>query len=118
MNPTDLLPLISVMTVGTTAGIVAKYSIGLEASMAVPGLVTGFMCIGYAVGLSLLYYVAILHNLLTWGLPAASQKPALVILVGPVGQFATALCGSSAAAEGAYSRAERLRRCWRWGLGC
>jgi tellurite resistance protein TehA-like permease len=99
LSPVILLPLISVMTLGTTGGIVANYSVGLTPKMGVPVIVVGFMCIGYALFLALLYYAFLLHKLLAVGLPPPAQIPALVILVGPVGQFATAVQVLSTAAS-------------------
>ncbi|KAG9186953.1 hypothetical protein G6011_10061 [Alternaria panax] len=86
-----LLPLISVMTLGTTGGLIANYSVRLSASMAVPVIVTGYMCTGYAFFLALLYYAFIAHKLIAADLPPPMQIPSLVITVGPVGQFATAI---------------------------
>jgi tellurite resistance protein TehA-like permease len=87
------------MTLGTTGGIVTNYSIGLTASMGVPVIVVGFMCIGYALFLALLYYAFLLHKLLAVGLPPPAKIPSLVIMVGPVGQFATAIQVLSTAAN-------------------
>lgn len=99
LSPTILLPLISVMTLGTTGGLIANYSVGLSASMAVPIIVTGYMCIGYAFFLALLYYAFIAHKLIAVGLPPPMKIPSLVITVGPVGQFATAIQTLSSAAS-------------------
>ena len=99
LSPAILLPLISVMTLGTTGGLITNYSVGLGASMAVPVIVTGYMCIGYAFFLSLLYYAFIAHKLIAVGLPPPMKIPSLVITVGPVGQFATAIQVLSTAAS-------------------
>jgi tellurite resistance protein TehA-like permease len=99
MSPAIFLPLISIMTLGTTGGIVTNYSVGLTASMAVPVIVVGYMAIGYALFLSLLYYAYIAHKLIAVGLPAPAKIPALVITVGPMGQFATAIQVLSTAAN-------------------
>jgi tellurite resistance protein TehA-like permease len=99
VSPVILLPLISVMTLGTTGGIVTSYSVGLTPSMAVPVIVVGYMCIGYALFLALLYYAFLLHKLLAVGLPPPAKIPSLVIMVGPVGQFATAVQVLSTAAN-------------------
>jgi tellurite resistance protein TehA-like permease len=99
MSPSALLPLISVMTLGTTAGIVTRYGVGITPAMAVPVIVVGYMCIGYALFLSLIYYVLLATTLFTSGLPAPAKIPALVIAVGPMGQFATAIQVLSTAAS-------------------
>jgi tellurite resistance protein TehA-like permease len=99
LSPAVLLPLISVMTLGTTGGIVTNYSVGLSAEMGVPIIVTGFVAIGYALFLSFMYYAFLLHKLLAIGLPPPAGIPALVITVGPMGQFATAIQVLSRAAS-------------------
>jgi tellurite resistance protein TehA-like permease len=99
LSPAIFLPLISVMTLGTTAGIVTNYSVGMTASMAVPVIVVAYMAIGYALFLSLLYYAYIAHKLIAVGLPPPAKIPALVITVGPMGQFATAVQVLSTAAS-------------------
>jgi tellurite resistance protein TehA-like permease len=105
LSPSILLPLISVMTLGTTGGLVTNYSVGLSPSLGVPIIVTGYMCIGYALFLSLLYYAFLLHKLIAVGLPPPAKIPALVITVGPVGQFATAVqvLSTSANTRGMFS---------------
>ncbi|KAF2033789.1 C4-dicarboxylate transporter/malic acid transport protein [Setomelanomma holmii] len=99
LTPAIFLPLISVMTLGTTAGIVTNYSVGISASMAIPVIVVGYMAIGYAFFLSLMYYAYIAHKLIAVGLPEPGKIPTLVITVGPMGQFATAIQVLSTAAS-------------------
>jgi tellurite resistance protein TehA-like permease len=99
LTPAVFLPLISVMTLGTTGGIITNYSVGISASMAVPVIVVGYVAIGYAFFLSLMYYAYIMHKLIAVGLPAPAKIPALVITVGPMGQFATAIQVLSTAAS-------------------
>jgi tellurite resistance protein TehA-like permease len=99
LSPVILVPLISVLTLSTTAGLVANYSVGLSASMAVPIIVTGYMCVGYAFFLSLLYYTLIANKLIAVGLPPPMKIPSLVFTVGPAGQFATAIQVLSTAAS-------------------
>ncbi|KAH6461449.1 hypothetical protein HBI59_060400 [Parastagonospora nodorum] len=114
LSPVIFLPLISIMTLGTTAGIVTNYSAGISPSMAVPVIVVGYMAIGYAFFLSLLYYTYIAHKLIAVGVPAPAKIPALVITVGPMGQFATAIQVLSTAASsrglfGAYNQGTWLK---------
>lgn len=109
LSPAIFLPLISVMTLGTTAGVITRYSAGMTPSMAIPIIVVGYMAIGYAFFLSLLYYVYLTHKLLAVGLPPPAKLPSLVITVGPMGQFATAIQLLSTAANtrglfGGYNR--------------
>lgn len=99
ISPVIFLPLISVMTLGTTGGIVTNYSIDMTTRLAVPVIVTGYMAIGYAFFLALMYYVLMTHRLIVHGLPEPAKIPALMILVGPLGQFATAIQVLSTAAS-------------------
>jgi tellurite resistance protein TehA-like permease len=57
------------------------------------------MCIGYALFLAILYYAFLMHKLVAVGLPPPAKIPSLVITVGPVGQFATAIQVLSTAAN-------------------
>lgn len=86
------------MTLGTTAGTVTNYSVGISAAMAVP-VIVGYIAIGYAFFLSLLYYAYAAHKLIAVGIPAPAKIPTLVITVGPLGQFATAIQVLSTAAS-------------------
>jgi hypothetical protein len=109
VSPAVFLPLISVMTLGTTGGIVVNYATGISAAMAVPVIVVGYMAIGYGFFLALLYYAFLAHRLVAVGLPVPAKIPALMIAVGPMGQFATAIQELSTAANtrglfGAYDR--------------
>jgi tellurite resistance protein TehA-like permease len=99
VSPTVFLPLISVMTLGTTGGIITRYSVGITPGMAIPMIVVGYMCIGYALFLSLIYYVLLATTLFTSGFPAPAKIPGLMIAVGPMGQFATAIQILSTAAS-------------------
>lgn len=99
LSPAVFLPLISVMTLGTTGGVVTRYAVGLSAGAAVPIIVVGYMAIGYAVILSLLYYAYLAHKLIAVGMPPPAKLPSLVIAVGPMGQFATAIQVLSSAAS-------------------
>ncbi|KAF2856146.1 hypothetical protein T440DRAFT_99275 [Plenodomus tracheiphilus IPT5] len=99
MTPAIFLPLISVMTLGTTGGIICNYGVGMTPALAVPIIVVAYMAIGYALFLSLMYYTFLAHKLLAVGLPAPGKVPALVITVGPMGQFATAIQVLSTAAS-------------------
>ncbi|KAJ9618651.1 hypothetical protein H2203_008853 [Taxawa tesnikishii (nom. ined.)] len=89
--PAIFLPLISVMTAGTTGGIVVNYSYHISARMAVPVIIVSYMCIGYALFLSIMFYSVYLHRLMTEGPPQFAKTPTMIITVGPLGQFATAI---------------------------
>lgn len=109
ISPAIFLPLISVMTLGSTGGIITRYSEGITPGMAIPIIAVAYMAIGYAFFLSLIYYAFVVHKLLATGLPPPAKIPALMILVGPMGQFATAIQVLSSAAStnglfGSYDR--------------
>jgi tellurite resistance protein TehA-like permease len=91
LSPAMFLPIISIMTLGTTGGIIANYSAGITATMAVPIIIVSLLAIGYALFLSILYYAVLVHHLLSSGPPPPAKIPSLVITVGPLGQFATAI---------------------------
>jgi tellurite resistance protein TehA-like permease len=99
ITPSIFLPLISVMTLGTTGGIVCRYGVGMSARIAVPLFVMGYMAIGYAFGLSLVYYAFLAHKLMAVGVPEKSMIPTLVITVGSLGQLATTVQMLSTAAS-------------------
>ena len=99
LSPAIFLPLISVMTLGTTGGIVVNYSVGMSARLAIPVIVVCYLCIGYAFFLSLLYYAIYAHRLIAVGPPMKAKLPSLVVTVGPLGQFATAIQVVSTAAN-------------------
>ncbi|KAF2632129.1 hypothetical protein BU25DRAFT_445259 [Macroventuria anomochaeta] len=99
LSPAIFLPLIAVMTLGTTGGIVARYSVGMSARLAIPIIVTSYMAIGYAFFLSLLYYAIYAHRLLAVGPPMKGKLPSLCVTIGPLGQFATAIQLLSTAAN-------------------
>jgi tellurite resistance protein TehA-like permease len=99
LSPAIFLPLISVMTLGTTGGIVVNYSVGMSARLAIPIIVVSYLCIGYAFFLALLYYAIYAHRLVAVGPPEMAKLPAMVITIGPLGQFATAIQVVSTAAN-------------------
>lgn len=109
LSPAIFLPLIAVMTLGTTGGIVTRYSVGMSARLAIPIIITSYMAIGYAFFLSLLYYAIYTHRLLAVGPPMKAKLPSLCVTIGPLGQFATAIQLLSTAANtrglfGSYNR--------------
>ena len=99
LSPVIFLPLIAVMTLGTTGGIVTRYSVGMSARLAIPIIVTSYMVIGYAFFLALLYYAIYIHRLLAVGPPMKAKLPSLCVTIGPMGQFATAIQLLSTAAN-------------------
>jgi tellurite resistance protein TehA-like permease len=76
-----------------------NYSVGMSASLAIPIIVVSYLCIGYAFFLALLYYAIYAHRLIAVGPPEMAKLPAMVITIGPLGQFATAIQVVSTAAN-------------------
>lgn len=99
ISPVVFLPLIGVMTLGSTGGIITNYSVDMSATLAIPIIVVGYIVIGYALFLSLMYYAFLAHKLLAVGIPVPAKVPTLVVAVGPMGQFATAIQVLSTAAS-------------------
>ena len=91
LSPSAFLPAISMKTPGTTSDIVANYSVGISAAMAVHVIVTEHIVIRFEFFRALMYCAFFLHKLLAVGLPPLAKVPALVIIVVPMGQFATAI---------------------------
>lgn len=93
------------MTQGTTGGLIVNYSVGITSAEAIPIIVVSYMLIGYAFCLAILYYAMYLHRLLAVGPPQEPKIPSLVILIGPCGQFATAiqLLGTAAYTRGHFA---------------
>lgn len=94
------------MTLGSTGGIITRYSVSISAGTAIPIIVVAYMAIGYAFFLSLIYYAFIAHKLIVTGLPPPAKIPAMMIMVGPMGQFATAIqvLGAAANSRGLFGR--------------
>ena len=105
LSPAIFLPLIAVMTQATTGGLIVNYSAGISSAEAIPIIIVSYMLIGYALCLAVLYYAMYLHRLLAVGPPQQPKIPSLVILVGPCGQFATAvqLLGTAAYTRGHFA---------------
>lgn len=135
LSPAVFLPLIAVITLGKTGGIVTRYSVGLSARLTIPINLTSYMAIGSAFSFSMLYYAIYIHRLLAVGPPMRAKLPSLCITVGPLGPFATAIQLLSTAVNsrvlfGSYNRgtwltassassvsaASELIHCWLLGL--
>ncbi|KAI9809427.1 MAG: hypothetical protein M1827_006863 [Pycnora praestabilis] len=85
------LPIIGLMTSASIGGLLINYSYDVSPRLAVPVIVVGYLCNGYAIFLTLIMYAIYLHGLLIGGWPAPAKAPSLYLLIGPMGQSATAL---------------------------
>lgn len=79
-------------------------SFGIEPRLSVPVIIVSFLLLGRAFFLALLYYAVFLHRLMAEGHSAGPRMATIVMTVGPLGQFATAiqLLGTVASEEGAF----------------
>lgn len=105
ISPVVFIPLIAVMTAGTTGGIMVNYSSGITPRLAVPVIIVSFLCLGYAFFLAQMLYSIYLHRLLTEGPAMGPLMASLVVTVGPLGQFATGiqLMGSAASGKNMFA---------------
>jgi tellurite resistance protein TehA-like permease len=91
LSPAVFFPLIGTITQGTVGGLLVNYSYGLSATLAIPVVVVSFMLIGYSFFLAIMYYTMYINRLLAVGIPANAKIPSMVVTIGPIGQFATAM---------------------------
>lgn len=105
LPPLLLIPAVGVATVSTIGGLVSSYAAGISARMAVPVIIFAFFTAGIALFMATFLYTLLLHGLLTAGWPAPEQSPLMFILVGPMGQTASAfqLLGSAASTYGRFA---------------
>ncbi|KAK5069925.1 hypothetical protein LTR64_007893 [Lithohypha guttulata] len=91
LPPMILLPIVSIATTATTGGLIACYSAGISARMAVPVIIVSFLYVGIGMFMATFLYTLLLHKLLTTGFPAPMQIASMFLFVGPMGQSAAAL---------------------------
>ncbi|KAF2666420.1 hypothetical protein BT63DRAFT_482177 [Microthyrium microscopicum] len=92
------LPAVGTTTVGLVGGIIANYSYGASARLAVPVVLVSYLLEGFGWWLAILIYPVFLGELWSKGLPIPFRMPTLMMLVGPAGQTAAALNVLSSAA--------------------
>ncbi|RDW75958.1 hypothetical protein BP5796_06779 [Coleophoma crateriformis] len=98
-TPALMLPAVGVATAASTGGVMINYSSGITATLQVPVIIVGYLLLGQGLFLSLVLYTIFLLRLFTEGFVAAEKMPSLILLLGPVGQGATALLVLSSAAD-------------------
>ena len=91
LPPLILIPTMGIATIGTTGGLIAIYSAGISARMAVPVIIVSFLMIGLSVFTASFLYTLLLYQLFTNGWPAPATTPAMFVTAGPLGQSAAAL---------------------------
>jgi len=91
LPPLVFVPVMGIATIATTGGLIADYSTGISARLAVPIIIFGYMMIGLAVFMFTFLAVLVLHRLLSQGWPAPEKTAAMFTWAGPFGQSAAAL---------------------------
>lgn len=99
LPPLILIPAMGIATLATTGGLIATYSSGISARMAVPIIIFSFLMVGLAVFMATFLYTLLLYQLFTNGWPAPATTPAMFVTAGPFGQSAAALQLLSSAAN-------------------
>jgi tellurite resistance protein TehA-like permease len=90
--PTALfIPAVGTATVATSGGLITMYAYNLSARLSVPVIIVSYLVVGQGIFLALLVYAFFTHRLMVTGWPQAPKIPSLALLVGPMGQSATAL---------------------------
>ena len=90
--PTALfIPAVGTATVATSGGLITMYAYNIAARLSVPVLILSYILVGQGIFLAVMIYTIFTHRLMTKGWPEAPKIPSLALLVGPMGQSATAL---------------------------
>lgn len=93
-----ILPAVATSTAAAEGGLICIYAHALSSRLAVPVIITSFMLLGIGVFIGLLIYGLFLIRLLTTDWFDGIKRPTLMLLLGPMGQSATALLALSTAA--------------------
>lgn len=96
---TIIIPAVGVSTMATTGGLIASYSYGISARLAVPIIIVSFMLTGIGVFMALFLYTYLLQSMFTDGWPPPAQIASVWLFVGPMGQSAAAIQLLSSAAS-------------------
>jgi tellurite resistance protein TehA-like permease len=107
--PSALIPAVGVATIAAIGGLISAQASDLSARLAVPVIIVSFMTIGVGLFFATVVYTFILLDIIVQGWPAREQIPTLFVLVGPMGQTASALLlnGSSASSYMNFSQYNR-----------
>jgi len=91
MPPSMFIPAVGVATVASVAGLVVNYSHDMSARLAIPIVIFAYILLGQGIFLGLILFAMYLHHLMVQGMPKGPKAPAILLLLGPTGQTATAL---------------------------
>ncbi|KAL7967521.1 hypothetical protein HDV63DRAFT_382410 [Trichoderma sp. SZMC 28014] len=78
------IPLVGALTVGDVAGVMINSGSGpsqVGRTLANPMIIVGFMCVGFALGLSCVMYAIYMHRLMVSGWPSALKIPSMILTV-------------------------------------
>ncbi|UKZ68396.1 uncharacterized protein TrAtP1_009435 [Trichoderma atroviride] len=78
------IPLVGTLSVGDVAGVMINDSSGtsqVDRELAIPMIIVGFMCVGFALGLSCVMYAIYMHRLMVSGWPSALKIPSMILTV-------------------------------------
>lgn len=78
------IPLVGALTVGDVAGIMINSGSGpsqVDRTSANSMIIVGFMCVGFALGLSCVMYAIYMHRLMVSGWPSALKIPSMILTV-------------------------------------
>jgi tellurite resistance protein TehA-like permease len=77
------IPLVGALTVGDVAGVMINSSgpSQVDQTLAIPMVIVGFMCVGFALGLSCVMYAIYMHRLMVSGWPSALKIPSMILTV-------------------------------------
>ncbi|EMD00607.1 hypothetical protein BAUCODRAFT_28950 [Baudoinia panamericana UAMH 10762] len=107
MSPALVIPFVGTTTDALVGGLITSYSAHINAPVAVPVIIVGYLLTGIGFFVSLMVYAAYFVRLMNHGLPPPPQTPSLLLLVGPCGQTSAALQALGNAASmnfGKYNR--------------
>lgn len=92
-----VLPAVATSTAAVEGGILAIYAHEISARLAVPMIILSFMLVGIGFFVALSIYALFLQRILVNDWFDGAKRPTLTIVLGPVGQSASALIALSTA---------------------
>jgi tellurite resistance protein TehA-like permease len=107
LSPVILLIPIAPLTTATAGGIICSYA-GLSARLQVPVILYSWWLLGAGVFLAFMLYVLYLVRMMARSVVPPAQAPTTVIVIGPLGQAATALLVlGTAVSKGTFAQYSR-----------
>ncbi|KAI4152313.1 MAG: hypothetical protein LQ340_002981 [Diploschistes diacapsis] len=91
MTTAVFIPAVGVATQAVVGANIVTYAYGVSPQLAVPVIIVGYLLVGLGLNLALIMYALFLNRLMASGWPQPAQIPALIVLVGPMGQSAAGI---------------------------